>query len=163
MGIFDVAICDIKNWTRWAAETSVRVHRAWRHHGGQCSQQSTGRPNEYDVRGHRWIDCIARLGNGRASGRARVNVFVVRAFLRMRSLLGDKRELARQLAALEKELKQRLDVHEAAIVTILQRVMVARVASSQKSSSKQMFDESLRPPQKPARLKAARPRHFISV
>ena len=52
-----------------------------------------------------------------------MSVFVVRAFLRMRSLLGDKRELARQLAALEKELKQRLDVHEAAIVTILQRVM----------------------------------------
>ena len=52
-----------------------------------------------------------------------ISVFVVRAFLKMRSLLGDKRELATQLAALEKELKQRLDVHEAAIVTILQRVM----------------------------------------
>ena len=48
---------------------------------------------------------------------------VVRAFLKMRSLLGDNRELAKQLAALEKELKQRLDIHEAAIVTILQRVM----------------------------------------
>jgi phage regulator Rha-like protein len=45
-----------------------------------------------------------------------MSVFVVRAFLRMRSLLGDKRELARQLAALEKELKERLDVHETAIV-----------------------------------------------
>lgn len=52
-----------------------------------------------------------------------MSVFVVRAFLKMRSLLGDKRELAMQLKALEKELKQRLDVHEAAIVTILQRVM----------------------------------------
>lgn len=50
-------------------------------------------------------------------------VFVVRAFLRMRALLGDSRELARKLAALEKELTERLDVHEAAIVTILQRVM----------------------------------------
>ena len=47
----------------------------------------------------------------------------MRAFLKMRALLGDKRGLAKQLAALEKELKQRLDVHEAAIVTILQRVM----------------------------------------
>jgi hypothetical protein len=56
-------------------------------------------------------------------GRARVNVFVVRAFLKMRALLADKPELAKKLAALEKELKQRLDVHEAAIVTILQRVM----------------------------------------
>src|SRR5438477_4144468 len=52
-----------------------------------------------------------------------MSVFVVRAFLKMRSLLGDKRELASQLAALEKELKQRLDVHEAVIVTIVQRVM----------------------------------------
>ena len=52
-----------------------------------------------------------------------MSVFVVRAFLKMRSLLGDKRELAKQLAALEKELKQRLDIHEAAIVTLLQRVM----------------------------------------
>jgi phage regulator Rha-like protein len=52
-----------------------------------------------------------------------MSVFVVRAFLKMRALLGDKREWAKKLAALEKELKQRLDVHEAAIVTILQRVM----------------------------------------
>jgi ORF6N domain len=52
-----------------------------------------------------------------------MSVFVVRAFLKMRALLGDKHELAKQLAALEKELKQRLDIHEAAIVTILQRVM----------------------------------------
>jgi hypothetical protein len=50
-------------------------------------------------------------------------VFVVRAFLKMRGLLGDKRELAQKLASLEKELKKRLDVHEAVIVTILQRVM----------------------------------------
>ena len=60
------------------------------------------------------------LGSLRA---AQMSVFVIRAFVRMRALLGDKRELAKQLAALEKELKQRLDVHEAAIVTILQRVM----------------------------------------
>ena len=52
-----------------------------------------------------------------------MSVFVVRAFLKMRTLLGDKRELAKKLAALEKELKQRLNVHEATIVTILQRVM----------------------------------------
>jgi hypothetical protein len=38
-------------------------------------------------------------------------------------MLGDKRELAQKLASLEKELKKRLDVHEAVIVTILQRVM----------------------------------------
>ena len=52
-----------------------------------------------------------------------MSIFVVRAFVRMRGMLGDTRELARQLAALEKELKERLDVHEVAIVGILQRVM----------------------------------------
>jgi hypothetical protein len=52
-----------------------------------------------------------------------MSVFVVRAFLKMRALLGDKRELAQKLASLEKELKKRLDVHEAVIVTILQRVL----------------------------------------
>jgi hypothetical protein len=52
-----------------------------------------------------------------------MSVFVVRAFVRMRGLLGDTRELAGRLAALEKELKERLDVHETAIVDILRRIM----------------------------------------
>lgn len=51
------------------------------------------------------------------------SVFVVRAFVRMRSLLTDRHDLARKLAALEKELKGRLNIHEAAIVGVLQRVM----------------------------------------
>jgi phage regulator Rha-like protein len=52
-----------------------------------------------------------------------MSVFVVRAFVRMRAALSDNRQLARKLAALEKELKERLDVHESAIVGILQRIM----------------------------------------
>ena len=52
-----------------------------------------------------------------------MSVFVVRAFVKMRGLLADTRDLARKLAALEKELKERLDVHEAVIVNVLQRVM----------------------------------------
>jgi hypothetical protein len=52
-----------------------------------------------------------------------MSVFVVRAFVKMRAVLSDNGELARKLASLEKELKDRLNVHEAAIVTILQRVM----------------------------------------
>ena len=54
---------------------------------------------------------------------AQMSVFVVRAFVRMRSMLTDTRELARKLAALEQELKARLDVHEVAIVDFLQRIM----------------------------------------
>jgi hypothetical protein len=53
----------------------------------------------------------------------RMSVFVVRAFVQMRELLGSTRELARQLAMLEKKLTGRLDVHEAAIVGVLQRIM----------------------------------------
>lgn len=52
-----------------------------------------------------------------------MSVFVVRAFVKMRAVLTDTRELAGKLAALEQELKGRLDVHEAAIVDVLQRIM----------------------------------------
>jgi ORF6N domain-containing protein len=52
-----------------------------------------------------------------------MSVFVVRAFVKMRGLLTDTRALAKKLADLEAELKSRLDVHEVAIVEILQRVM----------------------------------------
>jgi hypothetical protein len=53
----------------------------------------------------------------------RMSVFVVRAFVKMRDLLGGTKELARQLADLEKKLTARLDVHESVIVDILRRVM----------------------------------------
>ena len=52
-----------------------------------------------------------------------MSVFVIRAFVKMRAVLTDTRELAKHLAALEKEIKGRLDVHEAAIVDVLQRIM----------------------------------------
>ena len=69
--------------------------------------------------GLHWSHCDAteRLG------RARVNVFVIRAFVKMRETLRAAPELARKLAALEKKLTARLDVHEAAIVQVLQEVM----------------------------------------
>ena len=52
-----------------------------------------------------------------------MSVFVVRAFVKMRSAFGDTRQLARKLALLEQELTSRLDTHEAAIVDVLQRIM----------------------------------------
>jgi hypothetical protein len=82
-------------------------------HGGRRS-----RP--YAFTEHGAIMAANVLNSWRA---VQMSVFVVRAFLKMRALLGDKRELAQKLASLEKELKKRLDVHEAVIVTILQRVM----------------------------------------
>ncbi len=69
------------------------------------------------------MDCIVRLGNGRAIGRARVSVFVIRAFVKMRETLLGTRELAKKLAVLEKKLTSRLNVHEAAIVEVLQELM----------------------------------------
>jgi hypothetical protein len=53
----------------------------------------------------------------------RMSVFVVRAFVQMRDLLGGTKGLARQLADLEKKLTARLDVHESVIVDVLRRVM----------------------------------------
>ena len=50
-----------------------------------------------------------------------MSVFVVRAFVRMREVLGDTRELARKLAALEREVKARLErQHRRAGVAIVQ-------------------------------------------
>ena len=46
----------------------------------------------------------------------RMSVFVVRAFVQMRDLLGGTKALAKQLASLEKRLTARLDGHESAIV-----------------------------------------------
>jgi hypothetical protein len=53
----------------------------------------------------------------------RMSVFVVRAFVKMRELLSGTKELAKQLASLEKKLTARLDGHESAIVDVLQRLM----------------------------------------
>ena len=61
-----------------------------------CSQQRTGSADEYDVRGRRWMDCIGRLV---------------------------RRPSDWEIASQRFRLKKRLDVHEAVIVTILQRVM----------------------------------------
>ena len=52
-----------------------------------------------------------------------MSVFVVRAFLKMREALSGTRELARQLAELEEKLTGRLDIHERAIVDVLQKIM----------------------------------------
>ncbi len=52
-----------------------------------------------------------------------MSIFVVRAFAKMREALLASPQLAKKLAALEKKLTARLDVHEAAIVQVLQEVM----------------------------------------
>ena len=59
----------------------------------------------------------------RSKRAVQMSVFVIRAFVKMRETLLGTRELARKLAALEKKLTSRLDVHEAAIVEVLQEIM----------------------------------------
>ncbi|HWM25741.1 MAG TPA: hypothetical protein VNP98_13040 [Chthoniobacterales bacterium] len=53
-----------------------------------------------------------------------MSVFVIRAFVKMRETLLGTRELAKKLATLEKQLTGRLDSHEAAIVHVLQELML---------------------------------------
>jgi hypothetical protein len=52
-----------------------------------------------------------------------MSLFVVRAFVRMRAALITNADLAARLAPLEQELKIRLNIHEAAIVDVLQHIM----------------------------------------
>jgi hypothetical protein len=67
---------------------------------------------------------IAMLSSVLRSKRAvQVNIAIMRAFIKLREMLGNNHELARKLAALESELKSRLNVHETAIVDVLQRIM----------------------------------------
>jgi len=82
-------------------------------HGGR-------RHHPYAFTEHGAIMAATVLNSPRA---VQMSVFVVRAFIRMRAALADTRDLARKLAALEKEIKARLDVHESAIVDTLQRLM----------------------------------------
>src|SRR5881396_1330790 len=100
--------------------SSGREHQSLRYQIGTSSLGHGGRRSRPYVFTEHGAIMAAVLNSRRA---VQMSVFVVRAFLKMRALLGDKRELAQKFASLEKELKKRLDVHEAVIVTILQRVM----------------------------------------
>jgi hypothetical protein len=53
----------------------------------------------------------------------RMSVFVVKAFIAMRSLLVTQQGLAKKLAELERSLTERLDTHEHAITDIIQQIM----------------------------------------
>ena len=52
-----------------------------------------------------------------------MSLFMVRAFVRMRAVFSDTRELARKLVTLESEIRARLGTHDAAIVDILRRIL----------------------------------------
>ena len=53
----------------------------------------------------------------------RMSVFVVKAFVAMRSMITTQQGLAKKLAELERSLTERLDTHEHAITDIIQQIM----------------------------------------
>ncbi|MGA2748735.1 MAG: ORF6N domain-containing protein [Verrucomicrobiota bacterium] len=57
-----------------------------------------------------------------SSRAVQMSVFVVRAFVKMREVLAQNGQLAEKLAELERRLTGRLDVHEQAIVQILEEI-----------------------------------------
>src|SRR5438128_4760648 len=75
-----------------------------------CTAQRPRGSGEYDVRGRRWMDCIVRLGNGRAIGRTRVNIAIMRTFVQLRRLMDTNRDLARKIEALEKKYDEKFAV-----------------------------------------------------
>ena len=101
--------------------SSNSKHQSSRYQIGTSTLGHGGRRNRPYVFTEHGAIMAANVLNSRRA--VQMSVFVVRAFLKMRALLGDNRDLAQKLAALEKELKKRLNVHEGVIVTILQRVM----------------------------------------
>lgn len=111
--------------TEWEAIIAMRSQNATASAVGIRSQNATASKRNirfapYVFTEHGAIMAANVLNSKRA---VQMSVFVVRAFIRMRGMLTDNKELARRLNELEKELKKRLDIHETAIVGILQRIM----------------------------------------
>jgi phage regulator Rha-like protein len=115
-----------RNWERFPSDFIFRLTKPeFESLRRQSGTLKTGRGQHrkylpYAFNEHGAIMAANLLNSPRAM---QMSVFVVRAFVKMRGARSDSRELAEKLAALEKELKERLNVHEAAIVGILQRVM----------------------------------------
>ena len=79
----------------------------------------------------------------RSARAVQMSVFVVRAFVKMRGLLGDTRKVEQKLADLEKKLTERLNIHERAIVHILgevRKLMASKEPSPEPSKRKIGFE-----------------------
>jgi hypothetical protein len=96
---------DKTNWSQFATSSSKHRGKAYR---------------PFAFTEHGALQAANILNSARA---VQMSVFVIRAFIKMRETLLSTRELAKKLAALEKQLTGRLDVHEAAIVHVLQDLM----------------------------------------
>ena len=97
---------DALNWSQFATSSSRRRGKAYR---------------PWAFTEHGALQAANILNSARA---VQMSVFVIRAFVKMRETLLGTRELAKKLAVLEKRLTGRLDSHEAAIVHVLQELML---------------------------------------
>ena len=126
-------------------QLSSREHESLRCQIGTSNKGRGGRRNlPFAFTEHGAIMAANILNSPQA---VQMSVFVVRAFVKMRSLLTDSRELAKKLAALEKELTARLDTHEVAIGEFMRRIMLLLdPPSASEIPAKQMgFHTTLKP------------------
>jgi hypothetical protein len=108
-----MAVTDKCGSTRSASVKSSQIAMSSRKHRGAAY-----RPFAFTEYG------ALQAANVLRSARAvQMSVFVIRAFVKMRETLRGTRDLAKKLAALEKQLTGRLNAHEVAIVHVLQELM----------------------------------------
>lgn len=101
--------------------TAARKTSILRSQNATSSSHGGRRYRPYAFTEHGALQVANILNSARA---VQMSVFVIRAFVKMRETLLGTRGLARKLAALEKQLTGRLDSHEAAIVHVLQELML---------------------------------------
>ena len=104
----------------FAFQLTVKEANSLRSQFATSSSHGGRRYRPYAFTEHGALMAANILNSARA---VQMSIFVVRAFAKMREALRGTPELARKLAALEKKLTARLDVHEAAIVQVLREIM----------------------------------------
>jgi hypothetical protein len=105
----------------FAFSLTVKETEALRSQIATSSSHGGRRYRPYAFTEHGALQVANILNSPRA---VQMSVFVIRAFVKMRETFLGTRELAKKLAALEKQLTGRLDSHEAAIVHVLQELML---------------------------------------
>jgi hypothetical protein len=105
---------DLRSQIVTSSQTSNRSQFVTGFHGGR-------RYLPYTFTEHGAVMAANILRSERA---IQMSVFVVRAFIKMRTMLVSQKDLARKLAELDKKLTERLDIHERAIGDIIQQIML---------------------------------------
>lgn len=94
---------------------------------GLISQSAISSPGHGGIRKLPWAftehGAVMAANVLRSERAVQMSVFVVRAFVKMRDMLTAQKDLARKLAALEKTLTERLDLHGRVISDIIQQIM----------------------------------------